>query len=310
MPIFKYFVAVSGTDFAPRNLWRRGRIALDGFRLAYDVAGAGRAMVFLSGGPGHGPGYLVPLADSVTSPGWRMVVFHQRGTGRSPVPPGTGLTVRQAAEDLALLGEHLDTDRMLLVGHGYGASLALLTAALFPDLVGGMVLLCPGPLDEHLAVQAGVRLHARLGEAGCTALRSAEARRDAAAASGDWPAMHAAALEAMRLSAPSYVHDPAARRRWQAELTEEFDHDPCTHAALARSLAEIDQPATARAVRCPVHIVRGELDFQSGDNVEALRESLPGAEVTVVPDAAHLAWLDQPDLVARPVRAAMDRLPF
>lgn len=289
----------------PRMLWRRGRIVLDGLRLAYDIAGRGRAVVFLGGGPGHGPGYLLPLAESVASPDWRLVLFHQRGTGRSPVRPGTPLSVRQSAEDVALLAEHLGGDRMLLVGHGYGASLALVVAALFPDLVHGAVLVGPGPLDGHLAARAGAQVYTRLDPHDRAALRSAEAHRDAAAVRGDWPAMHAAVLEVMCLQAPALVHQPDARRRWQRELSEEFDHDPYTNASLVRSLAEVDQRAVARAVRCPVRIVHGALDFQPVDNVEALCEALPRAEVTVVPDAAHLAWLDQPDLVAQAVRAAM-----
>jgi pimeloyl-ACP methyl ester carboxylesterase len=117
--------------------------------------------------------------------------------------------------------------------------------------------------------------------------------------------MHSAMLEAMRLKAAAYVHGSDARRRWQQELAEEFDHDPCTHATLNRSLADFDQRANARAVRCPVHIMQGELDFQPRDNVEALRACLSRSEVTIVPGAAHLAWLDQPELVARVVRAAL-----
>jgi Predicted hydrolases or acyltransferases (alpha/beta hydrolase superfamily) len=296
------------TDFAPRILWRRGWIALDGFRLAYDIAGQGRVVVFLGGGPGHGPGYLLPLANSVTQPGWRPVLFHQRGTGRSPVRPGTPLTVRQAASDLALLAEHLDVTQMVLVGHGYGATLALLAAALFPDLVGGTVLIAPGPLDEHLAARADIAVYARLTEHGRTALHAAEARRDAAAACGDWPTMHAAVLEVMALQAPAYVHESTARVRWQRELTEEFDHDPSTHAALTSSLAGIDQRAMARAVRCPVHIVQGALDFHPTDNVKELQAALPRSTVTVIPDAAHLAWIDQPEQVAGAVRAAMGDL--
>ena len=305
MDLFKYFVAVFETDFAPRMLWRRGWIALDRFRLAYDIAGQGRVVVFLSGGPGHGPGYLLPLANSVAQPGWRPVLFHQRGTGRSPVQPGTPLTVRQAAGDLVLLAEHLGVTQMVLVGHGYGATLALLVAALFPDLVGGAVLIGPGPLDEQLATRADTEVYARLTEAGRAALHSAEARRDAAAACGDWPTMHGAMLEVMGLQAPAYVHEPAARQRWQRELAEEFDHDPYTHAVLTSSLTGIDQRAMARAVRCPVHILQGALDFHPIDNVEALRLSLPRATVTVIPGAAHLAWADQPDQVAGAVRAAM-----
>jgi proline iminopeptidase len=294
---------VSELDFVPRTLWRRGQITLDGgVRLAYDVAGAGQLLVFLGDGPGDGPGYLLPLADSVGVPGWRRVVFHQRGTGRSPVPLGTPLSVRQAADDVALLADHLGADSMVLVGHGYGGNLALLAAALRPDLVSAAVLVAPGPLDSDLSARCDAAVVGLLDEADRQALRAAESCRDTAAAQGNWPVMHAAVLEVMRLRAPAYVRSPAARERWQRELSEEFDHDPYTHTALTRSLAALNQHAVARAVRCPVHILQGSEDFAPTENLETLRSLLPHATVSRIDGAAHLPWLDRPEAVAASVR--------
>lgn len=290
-------------DFVPRTLWRRGQITLDGgVRLAYDAAGSGRPLVFLGDGPGDGPGYLLPLADSVVMPNWRRVVFHQRGTGRSPVPLGAPLSVRQAADDLALLAEHLGTDSLVFVGHGYGANLALLAAALRPDLVAAAVLIAPGPLDSDLSARCHAAVYGLLDDADRQALRAAESRRDAAAAAGNWPVMHAAVRQVMRLRAPAYVRSPGARERWQRELAEEFDHDPYTHTALTRSLHALNQHAVAKAVRCPVHILQGAEDFAPIENVEMLQALLPNATVTTIDGAAHLPWLDQPEGVAASVR--------
>lgn len=298
----KYLVAVRELDFASRLLWRRGRIVRDGVGLAYDLAGDGRALIFLSGGPGDGPGYLLPLAEAVVLPGWRLVLCHQRGTGRSSVPLGTALSVEQAVGDVAALAGHLGAEKVVLIGHSYGASLALLTAAAHPGLVEGAVLVAPGPLDAALAARGEDAIRAQLDEGELAALDAAEQRRDEAAANGNWPAMHAAVLQVMRLRVACYVRSPGARDRWRWEITEEFDHDPYTHQSLSNSLGTVDVRAAARSVRCPVQVIRGSDDFCPSENVEALRESVPRCTVTTIEKSAHLPWLDQPTAVAAAVQ--------
>ena len=99
----------------------------------------GIPVLFLHGGPGAGAGavhrrFFDPLH-------WRLVIFDQRGAGRSR-PLGSLLdnTTPHLVDDIELLRRHLDIDRWLLFGGSWGSTLALAYAQAHPARVAGCVL--------------------------------------------------------------------------------------------------------------------------------------------------------------------------
>jgi proline iminopeptidase len=99
----------------------------------------GRPVLFLHGGPGAGAGavhrrFFDPMF-------WRVVIFDQRGAGRSR--PLGGLdhnTTPDLVSDIETLRRHLDIDRWLLFGGSWGSTLALAYAQTFPEHVAACVL--------------------------------------------------------------------------------------------------------------------------------------------------------------------------
>jgi proline iminopeptidase len=118
----------------------------DGQRLYWEVCGSpnGKPAVVMHGGPGSGctPGlrrYFDPAA-------YRIVLFDQRGAGRS-VPhaadPAVDLstnTTHHLIEDIELLREHLGVERWLVWGGSWGATLALAYAERHRQRVAEVVL--------------------------------------------------------------------------------------------------------------------------------------------------------------------------
>lgn len=91
----------------------------DGVELDVELLGDGPPVVWLPGGPGL-ENYLRPVAAAL--PGFRHVLADPRGTGRSAGGPHP-LTV--AVQDLEDLRRALSVDRWTVVGHSWGADLAL-----------------------------------------------------------------------------------------------------------------------------------------------------------------------------------------
>lgn len=81
----------------------------------------------------------------------RVVHWHYRGHGRSPLPPpGLAPSIPQFAEDLAAVLEAARVKSAVVVGHSMGVQLALEFHRLHPDRVRALVLVSgsPGhPLD-------------------------------------------------------------------------------------------------------------------------------------------------------------------
>jgi proline iminopeptidase len=99
----------------------------------------GPAALFLHGGPGAGAGAVHRRFFDPNF--WRVVIFDQRGAGRSrPLGSLHANTTPDLVEDIEALRRHLDVDRWLLFGGSWGSTLALAYAQAYPTRVAGCVL--------------------------------------------------------------------------------------------------------------------------------------------------------------------------
>lgn len=132
-----------------------------GIELAHDSFGEGsNDLLFVHGGPGF-PVRRRPRALELLSTTLRVHVFDQRGCGASTRPfrqPLEGrfdqkasaiertLGLAQQVADLERIRRRLGRERLVLVGHSFGALVASLYASEFPERVRALVLVSPAPL--------------------------------------------------------------------------------------------------------------------------------------------------------------------
>lgn len=118
--------------------------APDGTPLAHHVRGEGEPLVVLPGGPMRASEYLGDLGGLTAHR--RLVLLDLRGTGDSSVPadPATYRCDRQV-EDVEALRIHLGLERMDILAHSAGGSLAMLYAARHPRRVARLVLVTAVP---------------------------------------------------------------------------------------------------------------------------------------------------------------------
>ncbi len=119
----------------------------DGNRVYWEVCGNahGKAALVVHGGPGSGCG---PGSRQYFDPErYRVVLFDQRGCGRSTPhasDPATDMSVNttpQLIADMERLREHLGIDRWLLYGGSWGSTLILAYAERHPERVSEIVIL-------------------------------------------------------------------------------------------------------------------------------------------------------------------------
>lgn len=117
----------------------------DGQTMYWEVSGnpRGKPVVFLHGGPGGG---TTPAYRRFFDPeAYRIVLFDQRGCGRSTphVADGADLSVNTTAHliaDIEALRTHLDIERWQVFGGSWGSTLALAYAQRYPERVTELVL--------------------------------------------------------------------------------------------------------------------------------------------------------------------------
>ncbi|HEU5056729.1 MAG TPA: alpha/beta hydrolase [Kofleriaceae bacterium] len=233
----------------------------------------------------------------------RLIHWHYRGHGRSPLPRDPRrIAIADLADDLAEVLSDSTTDAAVLFGHSMGVQVVLETYRRHPDRVRGLVLLCGAPENP---------LRTFRGSAGAELLlpriRSAVERA---------PGL---INRAARLLIPTRLaYSLAARLEINAELMQASDFMP-----YLRGLSRVEVPfflsmlAAAGEhsavdllprVTVPTLVVAGEADgFTPPALSQAMADAIPDAELLVVQAGSHTAPLERPELVGRAVRDFLAR---
>lgn len=270
----------------------------DGTRLAYHVRGDGDPLVVLPGGPMRASGYLGDLGGLASHR--RLILLDLRGTGDSAVPEDpTSYRCDRLVDDVEAFRVHLGLERMDLLAHSAGGSLAMLYAARYPERVARLVLVTANPWALGMPASAEDRLAA-------ARLREGE----------PWFAEAFAGFEAWVAGTAGFdpVIAPFFYGRWDAAAK---DHDARADEECNDEAADVygsegayDPPATLAALSrlaSPVLVLAGELD--GGPRPELARRAadvFPNAESAVQPGAGHYPWLDDPEWFVRRTVAFLD----
>ena len=119
-----------------------GFIEVDGVRLHYTDRGAGQPIVLVHGNAVAGDDWNTSgVADLLLRDGHRVIVFDRPGFGHSERPRGRAWTAMQQAGLLQNALGRLGVARPVVVGHSWGAIVALSMAVRRPADTAGLVLL-------------------------------------------------------------------------------------------------------------------------------------------------------------------------
>ena len=243
---------------------------VEGARLRYRDAGSGSAVLLIHGWT-LDLDMWEPQVEALAG-SFRVIRLDRRGFGLSSGRPA----LTDDVADVQALCRHLALKHVSVVGMSQGARVAARLAAIEPDLLSCIVLDgppasiagTPGSGDGDVPL-AEFRSLVRAG--GMDAFRSAWSRH---------------ALVQLRTS------DPRARELLNRMIAryrgEDLQQPP------VNPIESCDSPALG-SIRKPVLVIGGALDIESRRNAaEAIARKLPFAKQRIVPDAGHLANLDNP----------------
>lgn len=217
------------------------------------------------------------------SPHFRVLAPDLLGAGRSaPWPVLAGAQMQHELDVLAPLIEGGD-ERLHLVGHSYGAALALRIAATWPERIASAVLFEPTlfPLQNQ----------PRPGDPAAIGIAAAAAAAMAAVDRGD---LHAAAEVFIDywMGPGSWAAMPEARRGPVAESMRPIHQWTDAIFAEPWSLAEL------ASLQLPVLLLGGARSPASAaDLLPLLARTLPQARLQVLPGLGHMAPVTHPDTV-------------
>lgn len=239
--------------------------------LPYDEAGDGDPVLLIHAGIADRSMWREHL-ERLAGAGFHAIALDLPGFGDAAVKPG----LQAPWEDVLQTMRGLALDRAALVGVSFGAAVGLRVAVVAPASTSALMVVSPPPLELEPS----------------PALTAAWEAEEAALEDGDIDGAVAAVVEAWtQPSAPRALRDRvgAMQRRIfevQADVPElQEAPDP-----LERN------PEAISTLRIPVLAVAGGRDYPDfRRGAEELARAVPGAQLTVIDEAGHLAPLETPD---------------
>jgi proline iminopeptidase len=257
-------------------------VTITGGNIFVRSIGCGPEVVVLHGGPGASHLFLLPQFDSLAVDR-TLLYYDQRGSGKSVISPSADLGWQSHVADLAQLVDRFLSRPATLIGHSWGALLALLYTLEYPGDTARLALIAPAPVTADYRESYRRRFAERL-EAPEVVQQRAELERSGLRKS-DAAAYRRRAFE---LSVMPYFQDPTNALHVEPFLVAARVRD-----AVWRSLGDYDLTARLRQLCVPTLVVHGRHDPIPIESSEHTAETLH-ARLEVFDDSGHLPFLEEP----------------
>lgn len=206
---------------------------------------------------------------------FRVVRYDHRGHGGSPVPPGEYRLEDLGGDVLAML-DGLGLDRVHLGGLSLGGMVAMWIAINAPQRVDRLALLCTS---------------AKLGPPEMWATRAETVKAQGTEAIAD--------LIVGRWFTPEYARRLPEVYSWARGLLTGIDAEG--YAGCCAAVQHMDLLPDLESISAPALVIAGAQDPATPADAHArwIAAGIPDSRLEIVPDAAHLANVEQPELVTR-----------
>ncbi len=260
------------------------KIATNGIEIHYEISGdAQRPWVTLS----HSLACNLHMWDdqmAELTKNYRVLRFDTRGHGQSSAPPGD-YTLDQMADDVKGLFDALGIKQTHWVGLSMGGMIGQTFALKYPGVFQSLVLADTTSRRPPNAAQMwGERVAAARAHGMAGVLDSTLAR---------W------------FTAPYR----GARKDVMARITDQILTTPVDgFSGACSAISKVNTLDRLKEIQCPVFIIVGEDDHGTPPEMaRAIHENLPGSELLVIPSAAHLSNVEQPEVFTRAMTGFLQR---
>jgi len=265
------------------SVTRVAKLPVGGTELYYERRGEGAPLLLVQGLGGHGLHWGEPLLQALERD-HEVVVFDNRGAGRSAPLGGAGVTTAGMAADALGLLDGLGLQRVHVFGISMGGMIAQELALAQPDRVASLTLGCTscGGTQSRATDEAVIR-----------ALTAAVLSRDQ-----DRMLRTGFGFVVSR----GYAADP---EHYAAFVDAARNHPPDIPLLMAQQSAVVahDTYARLRGLRVPTLVVHGTADeLLSAINGDLVASLIPGARLELLEGAGHLFFWEQPERTAELVR--------
>lgn len=250
-------------------------------------SGKGEPILVVHGGPGLNHTYFLPHIKSL-SKWFTVILYDQRASGRSDIPNPDSLSLKFFVDDIEGIRKTLGIEKILLLGHSWGAIPVTQYALDYPDRVKGIIYSNPVALSKEFD---SITKEAQLNKA--TSRDSTN--RSIIIGSPDFKAGKADAFR--RLMLVSFQHSFADENNLaKLNLVLRPDYKTASmalYAGLAKDLNSYNYYGSLQRFKFPVLIQHGREDILPLMASEKLLESIPNSRLTIYRNSGHFIFIEE-----------------
>lgn len=278
-------------------MWQPHRLEREALTLVTYHAGSGPPVIWVNGGPGDDHRSLRQVAEPLT-PYAHCVLYDQRGCGQSTLTPvdETTISVDAFVDDLDAIRRDLGEEQITLIGHSWGAILALIYSANHPDHVARQVLISMGPLTREAAAVNRANLRKPFNRHDRYLFDVLRGQRQVAIANGaedQQTRLH------QRIAAEYYsrawFYSPEAARAWATDYQANYAHNPHLASLLMPQVYDMNVLSLVNGLSVPTLVIYGYQDTQPITQAYVLAEHLHYVQTTLINECGHVPWMEQPE---------------
>jgi len=275
---------------------KSGHVNIGDTRLHVVERGDGYPIIVLHGGPGldhHEFGdYLDPLTDE-----FHLILVDQRAQGLSDMCPSETWTLEQMAKDVKSLADAMSLDDYAVLGHSYGAFVALQNAVHFPGAASQIIVSSGVPSARFLEV-----VQKNLAEFEPESLRKqvadSWARETEAQTKEDFACL-------MHDQMPFHFGNPLDPRITEyEERIAIMMYSPTVLQHFSKAgYGGIEVEDLLKVVIHPVLVCTGRLDrVCTTEAAEVMANGLPNAELVIFEKSGHMTFVEENEKYIKMVR--------
>jgi proline iminopeptidase len=285
--------ALSTTEIpAPTTTPIQGLQVVNGTHLYYEIIGKGAPLFVLHGSSGSDR-YFLPYMEALSDK-YQLFFYDQRGTGLSDgnLDPAA-ISIDQFVEDLEALRVAFGLEKISLMGHSWGAIIALTYAVKYQTHLDHLILVVSIPVSNKFLIEQSNTFQQRIQHL------SADAQHELTTTCAN----SSAALspkevnECNKLDAQLRFYDPAKAPVVWAIDKNTIKNNPTVRALLNNSFNKMQHDIDTQlpTIHVPTLIIHGDFDPIPVKSSEYLHEQIPESQIVIIIKAGHFPFMEQPE---------------
>jgi len=265
-----------------------GRRKINGTNLYFSAKGKGDYLLVIHGGPGFNHSYFKPHLKPLEST-FKVVYYDQRACGKSSIPASDSISLKFLVDDIEAIRKVLKTEKINILAHSWGVTLAVRYAMKYPGRIHKMILSDPVMLSREYDQEAAALVQKN-------STREDSVARVKILSDGNLDTKDYEDL--FLLSFKPSAFNKANVAKINLNLPDNFGaasntlftslmKDPSMNTNLYDSLSSLT---------FPVKVIHGQADVIPLSSIERLKKELPNVKIDVFKQSGHFPFVEEPVL--------------